>query len=104
MKTSFLFLLLSLLCSTISASGATVYQCTMHPWIKSNKPGDKCTICGMDLVAVPAGDATSSADPDAVKLSPAATSVVGIRTSAVTRGPLVRSLRVAGVIDDDDTR
>ena len=81
----------------------TVYQCPMHPWIKSDKPGDKCTICGMALVAAPAGD-NAAADPNLVTLTPAAASVTGVQTAAVRRAPLVRTLRVTGVIDDDDTR
>ena len=31
------------------------YQSAMHPWIKSDKPG-RCTICGMELTPVYAGD------------------------------------------------
>jgi len=83
---------------------ATVYQCPMHPWIKSDKPGDKCTICGMALVAAAAGDNAATADPNLVTLAPAAASVTGVQTAAVRRAPLVRTLRVTGVIDDDDTR
>ncbi len=89
---------------TLSVSAATVYQCPMHPWIKSDKPGDKCTICGMDLVAAPAADAGAAIDPNLVTLTPAAASVVGVQTAGIHRGPLVRTLRVSGVIDDDDTR
>ncbi len=88
----------------LTAAPATVYQCPMHPWIKSDKPGDKCTICGMDLVAAPAGDANTAADPNLVTLTPAAASVTGVQTDAVRRGPLERTLRVTGIIDDDDTR
>jgi len=32
------------------------YQSSMHPWIKSDKPG-KCPICGMDLVPIYADEA-----------------------------------------------
>lgn len=74
----------------------------MHPWIKSDQPGDKCTICGMALVAATASDETA-ADPNLVSLSSAAAGVVGVRTTAVHRGPLTRTLRVTGVVDDDDT-
>jgi Cu(I)/Ag(I) efflux system membrane fusion protein len=79
---------------------AVIYQCTMHPWIKSSKPGDKCTICGMTLVAAPAG----AADPNVVTLTPASATVVGVRSTAVRRDTLVRTIRVTGVIEDDDTR
>ena len=96
--------LLLLLAAVLSVTAATttVYQCPMHPWIKSDKPGDKCTLCGMELVAAPAGD--SAADPNLVTLTPAGASVIGVQTAAVTRAPLVRTLRVAGTVEDDDTR
>lgn len=103
MKT-FLFFLSLVLTTVLTAAPTTVYQCTMHPWIKSDKPGDKCTICGMALVAVSAGDSSVVADPNLVTLTPSAASVVGVRTAEVHRAPLVRTLRVTGVIDDDDTR
>lgn len=84
---------------------ATVYQCPMHPWIKSDKPGAKCTICGMELVAAPSGNGSAAAaDPNHVTLTPASASVVGVRTAEVRRAALVRTLRVNGVVDDDDTR
>lgn len=84
---------------------AAVYQCPMHPWIKSDRPGAKCTICGMALVAAPSGGASSAAaDPNLVTLTSASASVVGVRTAEVRRATLVRTLRVNGVVDDDDTR
>lgn len=86
-------------------TAATVYQCPMHPWIKSDQPDAKCTICGMALVAVTGnGGGSQTVDPNLVTLTPAQAAVTGIRTTEVRTGPLVRSLRVNGVIDDDDTR
>lgn len=85
---------------------ATVYQCPMHPWIKSDKPDAKCTICGMALVAASLGNgnASTTLDPNLVTLTTAQAAVTGVQTVAVRRGPLVRTLRVSGFIDDDDTR
>jgi Cu(I)/Ag(I) efflux system membrane fusion protein len=84
---------------------ATVYQCPMHPWIKSDKPDAKCTICGMALVAAGNNGATNAPlDPNLVSLTPGQAAVTGVQTAAVSRGPLLRTLRVNGVIDDDETR
>lgn len=103
MKTFLFLFLLSFVAATgLTAAPATVYQCPMHPWIKSDHAGEKCTICGMALVAAAAGDA--AADPNLVTLTPASASVTGVHTAEVKRDTLVRTLRVSGVIDDDDTR
>ncbi|HUR60255.1 MAG TPA: efflux RND transporter periplasmic adaptor subunit [Opitutaceae bacterium] len=77
------------------------YQCSMHPWIKSGKPG-KCTICGMELVIAGAGGTTDV--PGVVALAASTITVVGVKTAPVTQRPLERTLRVAGMVDDDDTR
>ncbi len=79
------------------------YQSPMHPWIKSERPG-KCTICGMDLAPVYEGDAGfDKGNGSLITLQPATAAVIGVETSPVTRGPLVRTLRVTGVLDDDET-
>ncbi|MBP6583682.1 MAG: efflux RND transporter periplasmic adaptor subunit [Chromatiaceae bacterium] len=82
---------------------AAVYQCPMHPWIKSDQPGDRCTICGMELVAV-TQEGAGRVDPDRVTLNAAQAAVTGVQTSPVIRGTLTRTLRVSGIIEDDDTR
>lgn len=100
-------LLSRLLLATLAlatAAAAAVFQCPMHPWIKSDHAGAKCTICGMALVAPAAGAADAAADPNLVTLTPAQAAVTGVQTSAIRRAPLVRTLRVTGVIDDDETR
>jgi membrane fusion protein, copper/silver efflux system len=99
-----LFFLAVGLSPAAETTGHEVYQCPMHPWIKSDHAGAKCTICGMELVAAPKGDAAASTDPNLVTLTPASATVVGVRTDAARRGALVRTLRVNGVVEDDDTR
>jgi Cu(I)/Ag(I) efflux system membrane fusion protein len=79
------------------------YQSAMHPWIKSDQPGN-CTICGMKLTPVFDGDQGIQTQPGLVTLSSNAITTLNVATTQITRGPLIRTLRVAGTIDDDDTR
>src|SRR5437773_9392869 len=79
------------------------YQSAMHPWIKSDKPG-KCTICGMDLVPVYEGEAGLAVGAGLVVLSSNSINVINVQTDPVRHRPLRRTLRVAGTIEDDDTR
>ena len=80
------------------------YQSPMHPWVKSDKPG-KCTVCGMELVPVyDAGQAGNGATTDIVMLPEGAPNVASIKTVEVRRQPLSRTLRVAGMIQDDDSK
>ncbi len=79
------------------------YQSPMHPWIKSDKPGN-CTICGMKLVPVFEGDPVSDATAEpVVKLSPQTLGTIQVETTPVERKPLRRLIRVAGRIDDDES-
>lgn len=89
--------------SAPAARKVRFYQSPMHPWITSDQPG-KCTICGMTLVPVYEGEAGVATDSRLVTLGSAAASVIGVRTTEVRRAPLVRTLRVSGIIDDDETR
>lgn len=77
------------------------YQCSMHPQVKSDKPG-KCTICGMDLVPIFEGE--SGASETSVALSSNAINVIHVQTEPVKRGALTHTIRVAGTIEDDDTK
>ncbi len=78
------------------------YQSPMHPWIKSDQPGN-CTICGMKLVPVFEGDAVADSTANIVTLSMQSINVLHVETAPVVRQPLRRSLHVAGRIDDDDS-
>ena len=81
------------------------YQSAMHPWIKSDKPG-RCTICGMELTPVYAGDQgfDNSAAENSITLTQSQSRILGVATSKIASGTLTRTLQVAGMIDDDDSR
>lgn len=91
--------------ASISTDGRKLkfYQCPMHLQVHLDHPG-KCTICGMDLVPVYEGEAARTADDKLVMLTSASAAVVGVKTTEVRRAPLDRTLNVAGMIDDDETR
>ena len=77
------------------------YQCSMHPQVKSDQPG-KCPICGMDLSPIFEGQGAFS--ENLITLDSNSISVVHVQSEVVKRQPLRRTLRVAGTIDDDDTK
>jgi Cu(I)/Ag(I) efflux system membrane fusion protein len=79
------------------------YQSPMHPWITSDKPG-RCTICGMKLEPVYEGERGFAAGEGVVTLGSNTVQAIGVQTEMVTNRSLARTLRVAGMIDDDDTK
>ncbi|MEK7684116.1 MAG: efflux RND transporter periplasmic adaptor subunit [Verrucomicrobiota bacterium] len=79
------------------------YQSAMHPWIKSDQPG-KCTICGMDLAPVFEGEKGFDAEAGMIALSSNSINVLHVQTMEAQRRSMPRTLRVAGVIDDNDSR
>jgi multidrug efflux pump subunit AcrA (membrane-fusion protein) len=72
------------------------YQSSMHPWIKSDRPG-KCPICGMDLVPIYA-DAANTNTAGGLVLSPDSVSAIHVQTDTVERRTLRHTLRVGGTI------
>lgn len=83
------------------------YQSPMHPWIRSDQPGD-CTICGMKLVAVYAGSVgknggDGSESDGVVRLSGRTLKTMEVETSVIGKRPLERLIRVAGRVEDDDS-
>ena len=81
------------------------YQSAMHPWIKSDKPG-RCTICGMELTPVYEGDKglDESGGGKVVALTQNQIQVLHVQTAEAKTRPLVRTLAVAGVVDDNSMR
>lgn len=89
----------------VESSGRKVrfYQSPMHPWITSPEPG-LCTICGMKLVAVYEGEAGADAAEGVLRLGSNSITAVGIATAPVGIGRVLKTLRLAGTLDDDDSR
>jgi len=95
-----------------TASGAATgthkahsYQCSMHPWIKSEKPG-RCTICGMELTPTTEGDKSmeQTGTEAMVTLTQNQVQVLHVQTVEAQIRPLTRTLRVAGMITENTMR
>lgn len=80
-----------------------VWTCSMHPQIRKNEPGD-CPICGMDLIPLRSGGASSGADlpSDAMQMSEEAIALANIQTSVVSRKNPVKEIMLYGVIAPDE--
>ena len=89
--------------STPTLRSSNARQCPMHPWVKSDKPA-RCTICGMNLT--PARDAMTAGAGHGivVALRAGSISALDVRTEEARRRPLARTLRVAGMIGENESR
>ena len=81
------------------------YQSPMHPWIKSDKPG-RCTICGMELTPIYDGEKgfDSKGGESMIPLTQNQIQVMHVQSVAAKTQPFTKTLRVAGMIDDNPTR
>jgi Cu(I)/Ag(I) efflux system membrane fusion protein len=79
------------------------YQSSMHPWIKSDKPGT-CTICGMKLTPIFEGEKGFEIEGHVVTLSSNGIQAVNVQSEPVQIRELERTLLVAGRIEADETR
>jgi multidrug efflux pump subunit AcrA (membrane-fusion protein) len=77
----------------------------MHPAYKANKAGI-APDCGMQLVPKYAdeGTAANAMAVGTVKIAPDRQQLIGVRTSTVTREPLMRSVRTTGQVIADETK
>jgi len=83
---------------------ALFYQSPMHPWVKSDKPG-QCTVCGMDLVPVFEGGKNFDNATDRIVMLPSGSpNVINVPIAEVKKQRLVRTLCVAGMIGEDESR
>jgi len=83
------------------------YRCPMHPEVIRDEPG-VCPICGMTLVKIeepatdPAGVGKAAAGE--VRISPAVSNNLGVRTEPVIRGSLPRRSETVGYVQFDERK
>ena len=77
------------------------YQSPMHPWIKSDQPG-RCTLCGMELSPVYEGDSVTESAVGWVTLGSNSIQLLHLDSTPVERAPITRTLRLSGVLEDND--
>jgi RND family efflux transporter MFP subunit len=77
------------------------WTCGMHPQVIQNTPGD-CPICRMKLTPARA-ESGGQSDTKAISIDPAVVQNMGVRTSVVLDGPLVRTIRAVGVLEEAQT-
>jgi membrane fusion protein, copper/silver efflux system len=85
------------------AAASTVYTCSMHPQIRLSDPNARCPICGMELIPV-TGGSDGDGPPRRLTMSESARALADIETAPVLRKFVVREVRLAGIIDYDETR
>ena len=75
------------------------YTCSMHPSVKQKGPGT-CPICGMGLIAV----TKEQEEQGVVMIDDARRQLIGVRTGAVTLGPMRQSFRAIGQVTYDESK
>ena len=81
---------------------ATVWTCSMHPQIRSDKPG-KCPICGMDLIPLNSlSPDEEQIDPNALVMTESAAKLADIQTMIVQKGAPEKSLYLQGKVQADE--
>ncbi len=78
----------------------TVWTCSMHPQIRSEKPG-KCPLCGMDLTPLPSGG-NDAIDESAIQMSKEAIALANIQTTVVGSQQAVRDMNLYGTVQIDE--
>ncbi len=84
----------------VQAGPKQLWTCGMHPQVIQDHPGD-CPICHMKLTPLNTrGPGNAPVDGAAVTIDPAVMQNMGVRLATVSEGPLVRSVRMVGYLNE----
>lgn len=78
------------------------YKDPMHPWLTSPKPA-KAPDCGMDMVPVYEGEEEEQPG-SAIKIDPTVVQNIGVKTEAVQKRRLAKTIRAVGKVEVDETK
>jgi RND family efflux transporter MFP subunit len=78
------------------------YKDPMHPWLTSPKPA-KAPDCGMDMVPVYEGEEEEQPG-SAIKIDPTVVQNIGVKTEAVQKRRLTKTIRAVGKVEVDETK
>lgn len=81
-------------------NGTEVWTCSMHPHIKTDKPG-KCPICAMELIPL-SSMKSGAAVSNAVHFTPEAVALANIQTTVVSVDHPTREVRLFGKVQADE--
>jgi Cu(I)/Ag(I) efflux system membrane fusion protein len=79
------------------------YQDSMHPWIKSDRPGT-CSVCGMQLTPIFEREGPMTKLPTLITLSRSAVTVANVAVEVAHRRDVHRLMRVSGVFEAQESR
>lgn len=85
-----------------SARKILYYKDPMHPWLTSPKPA-KAPDCGMDMVPVYEGEEDEQPG-SAIKIDPTVVQNIGVKTEAVQKRRLAKTIRAVGKVEVDETK
>ena len=77
-----------------------IWTCSMHPQIRMSE-GDKCPICGMDLIPLVQSSSVSF-DPGSVHLTPEAAQLANVLTTTISKQKPVKEVRLYGKVQADE--
>jgi Cu(I)/Ag(I) efflux system membrane fusion protein len=86
------------------ATATTWYTCSMHPQVRTQDPREKCPICAMELIPVPADADDGDADLPVLRVSERSAALMRVQTRPAERRAVTVDVPVFGRVELDERR